>query len=182
MLCFSENPRPAKKLNTCSAQSFALPFGDCLPGNGFTSQMHEIVLKELESPQAMELFGIKAVLEEAPVQLAKNGSHPMGKFDFLAETKNGFIGFEVLTRPTKGKILEKLAYADTVDRFVFVFPEGSLGLYRKPAQKIFIKQSKLNRLERKFSRENVFVWMLDVYSKKFTKKGRISEVFNVEQA
>jgi len=144
--------------------------------------MHEIVFKELRAPHAKDNLGITAVLEEAPVLLDRRGSHCMGKFDFLAETKNGFVGFEVLARPTKRKILEKMAYADTVDKFVFVFPEGSLNLYRKPSKKTFVKRSKLNRLEKKFARKNVLVWMLDVYSKTFTQKGGIAEVFNVESA
>jgi len=103
-----------------------------------------------------------------------------GRFDFLVETKkNKAIGIEVLTRPTKGKMKNKLRYAKEADYFVFVLPYNSMEFYRKQ-KKVFHKKAKLKFFGKEFSGKNLFVWLLDLQKGEFTEKKEFSKVFNVK--
>lgn len=117
---------------------------------------------------------------EKNVLIGRNGKSRLGRYDFLANCKNKLIGFEVLTRPTQGKLREKLVYSKAVDEFVFVLPKNSMNFYLKPKGKIFHKSAKLNFLEKEFDNPKIFVWLFDLENGTF-EKGKISKIFNVEK-
>ena len=104
----------------------------------------------------------------------------IGSYDFLVETSGGVIGIEVMTRPTKGKLKEKLRYRSNVDSYVFVLPANSLGLYRKKPKKGFRTRARPRRFPKEFSDSNIRVWLLDAEVERFTEKGAFSKIFNVE--
>lgn len=125
----------------------------------------------------------KRIIPEQDVVLSNNSpsnNSKKGRFDFLVETLDGeFIGFEVLSRPSRGKLKEKLSYAEQCDRFVFVLPKNALEFYRKPKGKIFHKKARLKFFEKEFAAENLFAWILDTEKGAFTEKKRFSKIFNV---
>ena len=84
----------------------------------------------------------------------------------------------MLSRPTRGKLKEKLAYAKYVDEFIFVLPENSMEFYRRPKTKIFHKNARMNFLGKEFASPALFVWLIDL-RKGFVEKGRLDRIFNV---
>ena len=150
-------------------------------GNRVTALMHLYTRHELHK---MHFFGRRLVrlVAEKETALRKDRARRerLGRFDFFAETLDGkTIGFEVLTRPTEGKLKEKLAYAKGVDEFVFVLPEGSLNTHRRPGKKVFHKQDRSTPLAPVFNNLKLFVWLFDLHEHRFTAKDKFFKVFNV---
>lgn len=144
--------------------------------------MHKLTLEEIKkcysNPSLCFVKPEQTVILEP---LRENGVERKGRFDFLAETgRHETIGFEVLTRPSKGKMKKKLAYSNEVQKFVFVLPASSLLFYRKPKSKVFIKKAKLHYLPKEFNSAKLYAWILDLKEKRFTEKGQFSKVFNVK--
>ncbi len=144
--------------------------------------MHESTLREIKTTYLGDHFGF--VREELPVMLeplTPLGVERKGSFDFVFEASAGErIGFEVLTRPSCGKLKKKLCYACKVDRYVFVLPHTSLGLYRKRKHGLFRAVVKQKSFPKEFSRPNLFAWMLDFERGVFLEKGLFSRLFNVQ--
>lgn len=139
--------------------------------------MHFYTMHELRKDS---LLGkrIAHIAPEQGVLIDKKGQRA-GKFDFLVRLEgNGLAGFEVLTRPTKGKLKAKLPYAQSVDEFIFVLPEGALDFYRKRAGKPFKVHARPKSFPAEFSDQKLRAWLFDVKARKFSEKGRFSEVFN----
>lgn len=149
--------------------------------------MHFYTLHELKR---MHLCGKQALCRVVPEQeVLLNASRrrrqkkpQAGRFDFLVECKNGkYLGIEVLTRPSKGKMLEKLRYAEQVDEFVFVLPSNAMLLYQKPRTKVFHKKHRGNALPKEFADKKLIAWMFDLNEKKFVEKDRMGRVFECEK-
>ena len=123
---------------------------------------------------------LSKITAEQEVLMEKNGLRK-GRFDFLAESREGkFIGFEILTRPSKGKLKEKLPYSKEADQFVFVLPSNSLELYRRQEKKIFHRVCREKLLPKEFNNQDLYVWLFNVNDKKFVEKARFNKIFNVE--
>jgi len=146
--------------------------------------MHLYTFHELNKMHLNQILEIKKICPEQTVLIhSKNNPFCVngGKFDFLVETKNNkLIGMEVLTRPSKGKMKNKLRYAKEADEFVFVLPFNSMEFYRKPTTKIFHKKAKLKFFGKEFNQKNLFVWLLDLSKGIFTEKKPFSKLFNVK--
>ncbi len=151
-------------------------------GNTKTNLMHLYTLNELNKMHLTHEMELKKICPEQDVLIhSKNNScFNHGSFDFLVETKqNKLIGMEVLTRPSKGKMKNKLRYADKTDEFVFVLPFNSMDFYRKQ-EKVFHKNSKQKFFGKEFDKKNLLVWLLDLRQGKFTQKAPFNKVFNVK--
>lgn len=142
--------------------------------------MHLYTLHELHKLDRSGKMKVLAIKPEQTVFLSK-GNGRIGRFDFLVELDDKeLVGFEVLTRPSKGKLKKKLSYASEVNRFVFVLPSDSMPFYQKPKSKVFHKQAKLDFFGKEFLNPNLFVWMFDLQEKRFTEKNQFSKIFNVK--
>ena len=150
-------------------------------GNSFTQIMHLYVLNELHKMRVNCQILVNSISLEKNVEIEKNGKKVCGSFDFLVNSNGKLLGFEVLTRPTQGKMREKLAYAKNVDEFIFVLPFDSLGFYKKPKTKIFHKQAKLNFFEKEFRNPKIRVWLFDIRTGKFEKE-QFNQLFNVNES
>ena len=152
-------------------------------GNNKTNLMHLYTFNEFNKMHLTQELELKKICPEQTVLIhSKNNSDLCneGRFDFLVETKkNKLIGVEVLTRPSKGKMKNKLRYAKEADEFIFVLPFNSMEFYRKPTKKVFHKKVKLKFFGKEFSNKNLFVWLLDLNKGKFTEKTFFNKVFNV---
>jgi len=177
-----------KDLNTSFAFSFFGGFcirlaGTEINGNTKTNLMHLYTFNELNKMHVKQELNLKRICPEQTVLIhSKTNSFCSneGKFDFLVETKdNKLIGMEVLTRPSKGKMKNKLRYANEADEFIFVLPFNSMEFYRKP-EKVFHKKAKLKFFGKEFNKKNLFVWLLDLSKGKFTEKKAFSKIFNVK--
>lgn len=73
--------------------------------------MHLQVFYELNRMRVQRDPEIVSISPEKTVLVEKNGVEREGKFDFLVQTGQKTIGIEVLTRPSQGKLKEKLVYA-----------------------------------------------------------------------
>ncbi|MDO8538607.1 MAG: hypothetical protein Q7S21_07020 [archaeon] len=147
-----------------------------------TKVMHFLTIHELHKIHANQEWNIKRIIPEQEVILHKHHSLRKGKFDFLVETvDNKIIGFEVLTRPSAGKMKEKLAYANEVDEFVFVLPYNDLEFYQKPRQKVFHKQIRRSSFGKEFNSKKLSAWMLNIPSAHFVLKDKFNKIFNVEK-
>ncbi len=142
--------------------------------------MHLYVLNELHRMRVNCQMPVNSISLEKNVEIEKNGKNVNGSFDFLVNSNARLLGFEVLTRPTQGKMKEKLAYAKNVDEFIFVLPYDSLNFYKKPKTKIFHKQAKLNFFEKDFKNPKIHVWLFDIRTGKFEKE-QFNQMFNVNQ-
>ncbi len=144
--------------------------------------MHLYTFNELNKMHLNNELEIKKICPEQSVLIhSKNNSNLCneGRFDFLVETKQSkIIGMEVLTRPSKGKMKNKLRYAREADEFIFVLPLNSMEFYRKPEKKGFPKKVKSKFFGREFSDKNLFVWLLDL-KKGFIIKNSFNKIFNV---
>jgi len=145
--------------------------------------MHLYTFNELHKMHFNKKIELKKICPEQTVLIHSKTNSDLcneGRFDFLVETKkNKAIGIEVLTRPTKGKMKNKLRYAKEADYFVFVLPYNSMEFYRKQ-KKVFHKKAKLKFFGKEFSGKNLFVWLLDLQKGEFTEKKEFSKVFNVK--
>jgi len=139
--------------------------------------MHSLTLRELREMHADG--GPAACRIEAEKQTVLP-SRRIGSYDFLVKTGSGAIGVEVMTRPTKGKLKEKLRYRHNVDSYVFVLPANSLGLYRKKPKKGFHTRARPRRFPKEFNDSGIRAWLLDAGKEKFTEKGAFAKIFNVE--
>lgn len=144
--------------------------------------MHLYTFNELNKMHLKQELELKKIQPEQTVLIhSKKNSFlsNQGKFDFLVETKeNKLIGMEVLTRPSKGKMKDKLRYAKEADEFIFVLPFNAMEFYRKQ-KKVFHKKAKLKFFGKEFSDKNLFVWLLDLKNGKFTEKNVFNKIFNV---
>ena len=117
------------------------------------------------------------ILQEKSTPLS-NGRK--GAYDFLIENADGKLtGVEVLTRPSKGKLKEKLPYKDHADEFIFVLPAHGMNFYKKPDTKKFRKVARDKFFPKEFSEKKIKVLLLDMEKGTFSKKKAFSEVFNV---
>ncbi len=143
--------------------------------------MHLYTKHELHKMRVLNKMQIERIIPEQDVLIDKEKRKTQfkGRYDFLVETRNNkFIGIEVLSRPTQGKLKEKLAYAKYVDEFIFVLPQESMEFYRKPRTKIFHKHVRMNFLGKEFENPALYVWLIDL-RKGFVEKDRLSKIFNV---
>jgi len=122
-----------------------------------------------------------AIHPEKTVLLEKHGVERKGRFDFLVQTKDKTIGIEVLTRPSQGKMKEKLAYANEVDEFIFVIPSQSMGLYRKHKTNGLKSIAHKKFLDKEFNEPKLRVWMIDCSQGKIEEKGPFSKIFEVQR-
>ncbi len=157
----------------------------CANGNALTEMMHFYTLHELKKMHVLKEMPLARISPEHAVVL-KDKRHTrylrLGSIDFLVETAGGkLLGIEVLTRPTRGKLVNKLAYAKSVDEFVFVVPDCALGFYRRPRTKVFHKQWRAAALPKEFGSEKLHAWMFDTQKRKFTEKGVFSKIFFTEK-
>ncbi len=145
--------------------------------------MHLYTFNELNKMHFSGNLNIKKIQPEQTVLIHSKKNFLLsneGRFDFLVETKtNKLIGMEVLTRPSKGKMKNKLRYAKEADEFIFVLPFNAMEFYRKQ-KKIFHKKAKLKFFGKEFSDKNLFVWLLDLKNGIFTEKNTFNKVFNVK--
>lgn len=141
--------------------------------------MHLLVFHELNRMRVQRQPEIRAISPEKTVLLEKNGRERQGRFDFLVDASGKMIGVEVLTRPSRGKLREKLAYAKEVDEFVFALPESCLGLYRKKSLNGLKRIAPKKELGPEFSDPKLRVWLLDCRQGRVSEKGCFSEVFEV---
>ena len=140
---------------------------------------HELIKGHLFGQRLSELVAEKEVALGSSRKV--NGLR-LGRFDFFARGAKGrTIGVEILSRPSHGKLKEKLAYTCGVDDFIFVLPEGTLELYRKPA-KAFHKNSRAKCLGPEFASASLYAWLFDTETRRFTVKDRFDRVFCVEKS
>jgi len=86
-----------------------------------------------------------------------------------------------MTRPTKGKLKEKLRYRAMVDKYIFVMPSNALGIYRKTKKKGYSRKTRPKYFPKEFKDTGLRAWLLDARKEKFTKKGAFHEIFNVKE-
>ena len=151
-------------------------------GNRVTGLMHLITWDEINRLRVNREWEIKKMsMEQTVLVNFKHHKKPVeGKFDFLVETPKKVIGFEVLTRPSKGKIQRKMSYAEEVDQFVFVLPDTAMEKYQKHA-KVPKRRIQGNFLPPLFGNPNLFVWLVDLNEKTIVKKVPFAHIFNVEK-
>jgi len=149
-------------------------------GNSLTKFMHLLVFHELNRMRVKGQEKIISIQPEKTVLLEKDGVERQGRFDFLVLAKDKTLGIEVLTRPSQGKLREKLAYAKEVDQFVFALPENSLGLYRKKKANGLKRIAPKKFLSKEFSDQKLQAWLVDCRQGKITEKGSFEKIFEVK--
>ncbi len=149
-------------------------------GNSFTKLMHLLVFHELNKMRCKRQPEILNISPEKTVLLEKHGRDLEGRFDFLVQAKGKTIGVEVLTRPSQGKMKEKLAYANEVDEFVLVLPHDSLGFYKKKKPNGLKRIVGKKFLEKDFADPKLKVWLLDCRQGRIAEKGSFSKIFDVK--
>ena len=102
-----------------------------------------------------------------------------GSYDFYLEFGGRATGIEVLARPSKGKLKEKLRYRENVDSYIFVLPEECLGFYRKEEKRGLASRVRKKSFPKEFSDPGLKAWLLDARGEKFTLKGAFAQIFNV---
>ncbi|MCR4368286.1 MAG: hypothetical protein NUV67_00060 [archaeon] len=152
----------------------------CESGNEFTKLMHECTLKEINSSREFNGKHVNKILPEKEVTLTKKGMRK-GSFDFFLETEEGTtIGMEILTRPSKGKLRQKLFYAHEADEYVFVLPKDAIEDYRK-RDKVFRHLTRQKFLPKEFDNPKLHVWLFDRNSRKIIAKLPLAGLFNVQR-
>jgi hypothetical protein len=144
--------------------------------------MHLVVFHELQRMHANSIVCLERIVPEQNVLLEclHGNCEREGRFDFLVGEKNGkTIGFEILSRPSQGKMKQKLSYAKEVDEFVFVVPSNSLELYLKKPKKPFKNLARQKFFSKEFSEKKISVWLLDIIQGVVEKKALFSEIFAV---
>jgi hypothetical protein len=141
--------------------------------------MHLVVFNELNRMRAQKQPEIIAITPEKTVLLEKNGMERQGRFDFLVRTSGKAIGVEVLSRPSHGKLRQKLAYSREVDEFIFAIPADSMEFYRKRKLNGFKRVAHKKFLGREFSDPKLKVWLVDCRQGMVTEKASFSKIFEV---
>lgn len=149
-------------------------------GNSLTKLMHLLVFHELNKMRVKKQPEILSISPEKTVLLEKHGVERQGRFDFLVQTRNRTIGIEVLTRPSQGKLKEKLAYAREVDEFIFAVPSDALGFYRKKRMNGFKRIVGKRFLGKEFNNPKLRVWLLDCRQGLVKEKSSFSKIFDVK--
>jgi hypothetical protein len=149
-------------------------------GNNVTKLMHLLVRHELNRMHLSRDLKIELIAPEKPVLLEKNSRERQGRFDFLVRAQDRTIGIEVLSRPTKGKLKQKLPYAESVDEFIFVLPENALQLYRKQEKKLMHEQARPLFFPPEFGSGKLRAWLLSMPQGQFVEKSLFSRIFNVK--
>jgi hypothetical protein len=144
--------------------------------------MHLLVWTELQRMRVNQVWPITRMAQEQTVLLEGRRTHSVpreGKFDFFVETPKKTVGFEVLTRPSKGKILKKMAYRSEVDDFVFIIPHDALLPYQRTPRNHGWKV-RPRYLPDMFAQKGLYVWLVDLTAQKITSKGPFTRLYNVE--
>ena len=152
-------------------------------GNATTALMHLLTWNELHRLRVNAEWPITKMKAEQKVlvNFARQRTPKEGAFDFYVETPRKSIGFEVLTRPSKGKMLRKISYGNEVDEFVFVIPHDSLLPYQKTdAPHGFHVRSK--SLPKAFAKKGLYIWLVDLGEQRIVKRAPISRVYHVESS
>ncbi len=142
--------------------------------------MHLLVFHELNRMRILRQPEILSIAPEKTVLLEKKGREREGRFDFLVQGKAKTIGVEVLTRPSQGKMREKLAYAKEVDEFIFAIPEDSMGFYRKRDSNGLKRLVGKKFFGKEFKDAKLKVWLLDCGQGKVVEKGLFYKIFEVK--
>lgn len=150
-------------------------------GNMTTALMHLLTYHELQTMRVNQKWPIQRITSEKAVMLdfSRHNDAREGKFDFYVETPQKTIGFEVLTRPTKGKILKKMVYKDEVDEFVFVIPHDALLPYQQTENNHGWKV-RPRFLPKEFGQKGLYVWLVDLDEKRITVKQPFTRLYNVD--
>lgn len=137
--------------------------------------MHYFTLYELKNSKEFDFFSI-----EAEKKLAK-GMHN-GSYDFFLETvEDKKIGVEILTRPSKGKLKQKLRhYAPETDEFIFVLPSNCLEFYRKNQNNGLHAITRPKCFPKEFASDKIKTWLFDLEKKEFVEKNIFSKIFHVK--
>ena len=152
-------------------------------GNSTTALMHLLTWNELHRLRVNAEWPIVRMNAEQKVlvNFARQRNPKAGAFDFYVETPRKNIGFEVLTRPSRGKMERKISYGNEVDEFVFVIPHDSLVPYQKTEQPHgFHVRSKA--LPPAFGKKGLYVWLVDVGEQRIVKRAPISKIYHVESS
>ncbi|QQR92144.1 MAG: hypothetical protein IPJ89_03200 [Candidatus Iainarchaeum archaeon] len=152
-------------------------------GNATTALMHLLTWNELHRLRVNAEWPITKMKAEQKVlvNFARQQNPKEGAFDFYVETPRKRIGFEVLTRPSKGKMLRKISYRDEVDEFVFVIPHDSLLPYQKTETAPgFHVRSKA--LPKEFAQKGLYIWLVDLAEQRIIKRAPIARIYHVESA
>ncbi len=104
-----------------------------------------------------------------------------GSYDFLIEHNGTRIGFELMSRPTKGKLKEKLAYLHNVDKYIFVFPMASFELYKRQQINCFTALTRPKFFPEDFSNKKLYVWLCSIDEKRIVTQARFEKIFNVKK-
>ncbi len=134
--------------------------------------MCEATLAKIKELKPEKIFSEFAVL-------LPNGKR--GSYDFLIECNGSKIGFELMCRPTKGKLKEKLVYINGVNKYVFVLPAESFELYKKRCASCFESLTRPKYFPKEFANKKLFVWLCSLEEKRIVTQARFSKVFNVEK-
>lgn len=141
--------------------------------------MHLLTLNELQRMRVNGVWPITRLTSEQTVLLNGTNKPKEGKFDFLVETPRKTIGFEVLTRPSKGKMLKKFAYREEVDQFVFVIPHDALLPYHRTTTNHSWKV-RPRYLPSSFGERGLYTWLVDLEKQAIIEKAPFSKMFFVE--
>ncbi|MDO8428737.1 MAG: hypothetical protein Q7S92_05990 [Candidatus Diapherotrites archaeon] len=137
--------------------------------------MHALTFLELKKLNLIASATLIQTIEEIPL-LSETQA---GVYDFYFKANGKTIGMEVLARPSKGKLKQKLFYANYVDEFIFVLPVESFNFYK--IQKLaFLSKVRPSYFSKEFNSEKLFVWLLDLEKKEFIAKNRFNKVFRVD--
>ncbi len=149
-------------------------------GNSTTALMHLLTWHEIQRLRITREWDIKKMKAEQTVlvNFARHKTPKEGKFDFYVETPKKTIGFEVLTRPSKGKMLRKISYGNEVDEFVFVIPHDSLLPYQLTEKNHgFHVRSKA--LPKEFGKKGIYVWLVDLGEQRILVKAPFHKVYYI---
>lgn len=150
-------------------------------GNSTTALMHLLTWNELHRLRVNEEWPITKMTAEQKVwvNFPRQRNPKEGAFDFYVETPKKSIGFEVLTRPSRGKMQRKIPYGNEVDEFVFVIPHDSLLPYQKTdAPHGFHVRSKA--LPKEFGKKGLYVWLVDLGEQRIVKRAPLSKIYHVD--
>jgi len=149
-------------------------------GNFITHLMHLLVFHELQRMRVNRELDIEKIMPEKPIVLEHSPFPRKGSFDFLVNAGRKNIGIEVLTRPSRKKLLEKLRYAKNVDEFVFAIPKDAFELYKKSCHKGH-EHARQNFFGKEFKSPKIKVWLLDLRDLRVLVKSSFGKIFNVKE-
>ncbi len=155
-------------------------------GNATTALMHLIAWTELHRIRVNQGWPVTRMGAEQTVlvNFSRHKNPAEGRFDFYVETPQKTIGFEVLTRPSKGKMIKKLSYGEEVDEFVFVLPKEALSVYKKTTSAPGKREWKVrpNFLPSVFGQAGLYVWLIDLEERRIIAKKPFSKIYNVKKS